>query len=138
MNRRVASLNLTNAVPKRVLQISSLLENLLPVDQICWQRFPRGNYDKAILIKATGFFQYARKLHDLLMKQRYDVLLFDDLRLLPLAVLVKRRTGATLVYNRQEVPTIDAAQALSRRTPLPFVRALNIVEAIETRFRTTG
>lgn len=134
MIQRAAALNPTNAVPKRVLQISKELGDFILVDQVCWKRFPRGNVEGAILIEADTFLLFVFKLSGFLIKKKYRVLLFDDMRFLPLALFLKLMTGAMLIYNRQEVPTVDASIFLARRFGLPKGGAWKIAESIESFF----
>lgn len=114
-----ASVNVTNAVPKRVLQICSVLETLCPVEQVCWDRFERGNVPEAFLINAHSLFFYMLKVAKTLISRHYRILLFDDLRLLPMLVIIGRLTGAKIIYNRQEVPTVDVEFRLARLLRLP-------------------
>ncbi len=132
--RPAAVLNITNAVPKRVIQISTVLESRCPVVQVCWERFKLGNAPEALRIRSHSLLGYFAKLTRILFSNRYSVLLFDDLRLLPLVVAISKFTGSRLIYNRQEVPTVDASVNIARLLRVPKGLIKPVVEALESFF----
>jgi len=130
-----AALNLTNAIPKRVHLISSELSLLGSIEQICWERFDRGNAPPdAHLIQAGSSLTYLFKLAITLIRGHFKAYLFDDMRLLPLVAIIGKIKGAKLIYNRQEVPTLDASRALTKLLRLPKSWSISIAEAVETFF----
>jgi len=132
IRRRAGVINFTNQIPKRVLQISSKLNELLAVEFICWKRFPNGNVNTAIVIGTKYLIVYILKVVYMSLSRRYSVILFDDIRFLPFAVFLRALTGTTLIYNRQEVPTVNLASAF--RKYIPFIKqfAWPLAEGIET------
>lgn len=131
----VAVINLTNGISKRVLLISSEFSTLGTVEQICWERFERGNAQPdARLIQARNSLSYLCKLALTLIRRHHKAYLFDDMRVLPIAVILGKLKGARLIYNRQEVPTLDASRALHSRLRLSKSWSNAIAEAVETFF----
>lgn len=131
----IVAINLTNAIPKRVLQLASALDSVGSVQQICWERFDRGNAPQdAQMIRARGSLSFLLKLAIALFRGDYKAYLFDDMRVLPLAVIIGKLKGAKLIYNRQEVPTLDAARTLNRRLKLPKSWSKSIAESVESFF----
>lgn len=134
MFNKAAVLNTTNAIPKRVLQISIELSRVLPIEFICWKRFSKGNIQHAVFIDSSNIFEFMCKSYNMLMRMKYKILLFDDMRLLPLCVVIKVLTKAKVIYNRQEVPSVEVATILSHQLRLPKFIAKKISEYIEDTF----
>lgn len=127
-------INVTNAIPKRVLLISEELRSHFRVEFICWNRFSISNVDNAVFIHAKTLLGYLGKLVFLLFTKKYKILLFDDLRLLPFVGIIGNLTKTKLIYNRMEVPTISAAGILRKRLGLSRRISIIVSESFETFF----
>jgi len=135
MTSSIAFLNCTNAIPKRILLISSEFSTFNTVKHICWQKFDSGNAPSdAQLIKAASCFAFLFKLSIALIIGRYKAYVFDDMRILPIAVILGKLKGVKLIYNRQEVPSLTAAQMLHKMFRLPKKHSIAIAEAVESFF----
>lgn len=130
----VAVVNVTNAVPKRMLQLTGMLEKFGRVEQICWRRFERGNVDNVTLIEAKNIIKFALQIAWCVVKNRYQIILFDDMRLLPILVTVGRFSRSKLIYNRQEIPTLVAAQQAAKILGVPIRFLKPLIESAETFF----
>ena len=131
---RLVSLNVTNAIPKRVLQISSVLSEFGPVDQLVWNRKRKSNYQAQHQYSGTGLIGYLVWVWKTLRREQYEAILFDDMRLLPIVTAVTAIQGGKVIYNRQEVPTLNLAQAIKSILPVSLSRALKISEFLEGIF----
>ncbi len=123
--------SVANAVPKRMLQLAGVAGEALRVELVCWKRFERGNVPDAVLVEACSFKQYAIKLIKLLCAKRYDLILFDELRLLPIMIVMGKLTGARIVYNRQEIPTLAVAEKLFSICGVPVKQGKRFADCIE-------
>lgn len=123
----IASVNLTNAIPKRVRLICESVSESYTVTQICWSRHPGIVTDSHTVNIASGsILTYLVRVWVHLLRGGYDVILFDDLRLLPVLTTLRRIKGVRLAYNRQEVPNATLTIRLQSKIRMPFSWAAKV------------
>jgi glycosyltransferase involved in cell wall biosynthesis len=128
---KIASINLTNAIPKRVKLICQSVDTEYNISQICWQRHNKVVASDAINVESRNLLSYFLKVWLTAFRGKFDVILFDDFRLLPVVVLLRIFSQVQLVYNRQEVPTATVAERLSSKFGLSNKTSNKIAEWLE-------
>jgi glycosyltransferase involved in cell wall biosynthesis len=136
MRKRIVFITTTNAVPQRTLLISRLLEADNDVLHICWRRSSVSNLEKEEmhLIDAGSCTSFAIKAVRMLLRRNFDCAVFSDFRLFPFVLLLCKAKRTKILYDRQEVPTVTAAERINKMTGINFDHAFSLAERLENLF----
>lgn len=134
--KRIVMLNMTSAIPQRILLISKVLGESNEIVQLCWCRTRERNLDGIIEIKAKNFLSFTFILISKMLSLNFDCVVFDDFRLFPVVIPLCKLKRAKILYNRQEIPDVTAAEKINTITKglFSFSLILKLIKRLERIF----
>jgi glycosyltransferase involved in cell wall biosynthesis len=136
MRKRIAFITTTNSIPQRTLLVSRLLGADNDVFHICWRRSHISNLDEGqmYLINAGSCTSFALKAVQRLLTTDFDCAVFSDFRLFPFVLPLCKAKRTKILYDRQEVPTVTAAEKINRVTGIYYDHAFAFSKRLENLF----